>query len=60
MNVASRMESTGVKGKIQLSQETADLIATAGKESIITPRTDKVYAKGEFSDNVGKFPYNSS
>jgi class 3 adenylate cyclase len=48
MNVASRMESTGIKGKIQISQETADLITAAGRGLMITPRLDKVFAKGEF------------
>jgi hypothetical protein len=55
MNVASRMESTGIKGKIQLSQETADLLTAAGKGTMITPREDKVNAKGKFIDGVGKF-----
>jgi class 3 adenylate cyclase len=29
MNTASRMESTGIKGQIQLSQDTADLLQAA-------------------------------
>jgi class 3 adenylate cyclase len=31
MNTAARMESTGVRGRIQLSSETANLLLTSGK-----------------------------
>lgn len=41
------MESTGQRGKIQVSQETADLLVAAGKMSWITPREDRVIAKGK-------------
>jgi hypothetical protein len=47
MNTASRMESTSQRGKIQLSQETADLLVVAGKGSWILPRKDVVIAKGK-------------
>ena len=47
MNTAARIESTGVKGRIQLSQETADLLIAAGKSEWITPRDTKVHAKGK-------------
>jgi class 3 adenylate cyclase len=47
MNTASRMESTGVKDKIQISQETADLLIAAGKVHWLTQREDKVVAKGK-------------
>ena len=47
MNTASRMESTGMRGKIQISQATADCLITAGKTKWITPRQDKVVAKGK-------------
>ena len=47
VNTASRMESTGEKGRIQCSKETADLIIAAGKSSWIVPREDKVLAKGK-------------
>ena len=47
MNVASRMESLGVKNMIQVSQETADLIAAAGKQHWLTARDDLVKAKGK-------------
>lgn len=46
VNAASRMESNGVAGKIQCSQATADLLIEAGKNSWISPREDKVHAKG--------------
>lgn len=47
MNTASRMESTGLAGKIQVSQETADLLVKAGKMSWITPREERIMAKGK-------------
>jgi 3'5'-cyclic nucleotide phosphodiesterase/Adenylate and Guanylate cyclase catalytic domain len=45
MNVASRMESTGEKGRIQVSEETATLLKNAGIH--LTPREEKVAAKGK-------------
>jgi 3'5'-cyclic nucleotide phosphodiesterase/Adenylate and Guanylate cyclase catalytic domain len=45
MNVASRMESTGVHGSIQVSQETADLLVEAGMK--VQPREQKIEAKGK-------------
>ena len=47
VNTAARMESTGVRHKIQISQETADLLIAAGKESWVRPRKDLVEAKGK-------------
>ncbi|MGK3760746.1 MAG: hypothetical protein ACI8RD_013064 [Bacillariaceae sp.] len=47
MNTASRMESTGVPNRIQLSQSTADLLIEAGKEHWMIKREDKVKAKGK-------------
>jgi class 3 adenylate cyclase len=47
VNTASRMESTGLKNKIQISQETADLLCAAGKRDWIAPRGDRVFAKGK-------------
>lgn len=47
MNTAARMEGTGFKGRIQISQDTADCLVEQGKENWFTPRTDmKVIAKG--------------
>jgi class 3 adenylate cyclase len=47
MNTASRTGNTGQKGKIQLSQETTDLLIGAGKAHWVTQRKEKVYAKGK-------------
>jgi class 3 adenylate cyclase len=47
VNTASRMESTGKKNFIQVSQSTADQLVEAGKESWITPREGLVTAKGK-------------
>jgi len=41
------MESTGLRGKIQISQETADLLISAGKHEWLTLREEKVVAKGK-------------
>jgi len=45
MNTASRMESTGQRGRIQVSQDTADLLTASGKAEWLTTRNDKVVAK---------------
>jgi Adenylate and Guanylate cyclase catalytic domain len=47
VNTASRMESTGKANKIQISQETANLLNDAGKSHWITPRDTLVEAKGK-------------
>jgi class 3 adenylate cyclase len=47
VNVASRMESTGQPDKVHISQETADLLIKAGKESWVTQRGDSVLVKGK-------------
>ncbi|CAB9500010.1 Receptor-type guanylate cyclase gcy [Seminavis robusta] len=47
VNVAARMESNGLREKIQVSQATADLIAAAGKGSWLTKRDELVTAKGK-------------
>ena len=46
-NLASRMESTGERGKIQVSQETGDLLMAAGKSHWLKPRDEAVVAKGK-------------
>ncbi|CAB9511299.1 Receptor-type guanylate cyclase gcy [Seminavis robusta] len=47
VNTASRMESTGERGKIQVSQDTADLIKESCRDHWLVPREDKVSAKGK-------------
>lgn len=47
VNCASRMESTSMPGKIQISQATANALKAYGKEAWITPREDRVEAKGK-------------
>ena len=47
MNTASRIETTGARDKIHLSQECADQLIAAGKSHWIQAREDKVHAKGK-------------
>ncbi len=47
VNTASRMESTGLRNRIHVSQSTAQLLIEAGKENWIQPREDVVHAKGK-------------
>ena len=47
VNTAARMESTGMKTKIQVSSETANLLTAAGKSHWVTPRETKILAKGK-------------
>jgi hypothetical protein len=47
VNTASRMESKGEKGRIQVSEETAKLLIKAGKSHWIKERVDKIEAKGK-------------
>jgi Adenylate and Guanylate cyclase catalytic domain len=47
MNTASRMVSTSQPGKVQLSQETTDLLIAAGKFQWIELRESTVVAKGK-------------
>lgn len=47
VNTTARMESNGMRNKIHISQETADLLVGAGKGHWITPRAEKITAKGK-------------
>jgi class 3 adenylate cyclase len=47
VNTAARMESHGIKGRIHVSQSTADELVKAGKPGWIVPRQDKISAKGK-------------
>eukprot|EP00980_Cylindrotheca_fusiformis_P010892 scaffold2482_cov116-Cylindrotheca_fusiformis.AAC.2 len=47
MNTAARMESSGERSRIQISQVTADLLTEAGLARWIIPRSSKIYVKGK-------------
>eukprot|EP00980_Cylindrotheca_fusiformis_P003024 scaffold703_cov131-Cylindrotheca_fusiformis.AAC.1 len=47
MNTASRMEHTGERNRIQLSQTTAGMLTEAGLAKWITPRGSKIFVKGK-------------
>ena len=47
VNTAARMESTGMKGRIQVSSATAEILRKNGKDSWLIRRDDKVRAKGK-------------
>lgn len=47
VNTAARMESTGLRNHIQISEETARLIKEAAKDHWLTPRNETVQAKGK-------------
>jgi class 3 adenylate cyclase len=52
MNTAARMEHTGLRDKIQVSQETADLLIAAGKTGWVVQRDDGAYIKMLYPDNL--------
>lgn len=47
VNVAARMESTGMKGRIHISQSTADELIKLKKGHWVQPRKDSVEVKGK-------------
>eukprot|EP00980_Cylindrotheca_fusiformis_P010572 scaffold2349_cov110-Cylindrotheca_fusiformis.AAC.4 len=47
MNTASRMESSGERSRIQISETTADLIKEAGLARWIIPRSSTIIVKGK-------------
>jgi class 3 adenylate cyclase len=49
MNMGARMETTGVKNKVHLSQDTASILISSGKQHWLSPRQDLVHVKGKGS-----------
>jgi class 3 adenylate cyclase len=47
MNTTARVETTGMKNKIHISRETAELLKGSGKGHWVTAREEKVVAKGK-------------
>ena len=47
MNTCSRIESSGEKGRIHVSEQCADYLSQARKDHWLRPREDKVFAKGK-------------
>ena len=47
VNTAARMESTGQKGCIHASEQTAGHLIAMGKGNWVIPRVEKIYAKGK-------------
>jgi 3'5'-cyclic nucleotide phosphodiesterase/Adenylate and Guanylate cyclase catalytic domain len=47
MNTASRIESSGIPGRIHVSRETAALLEEAGRADWVVPRNEKVTLKGK-------------
>jgi class 3 adenylate cyclase len=47
MNTAARMESTGERGKMQVSEDTANLLLKFGKQHWLKTREERVYVKGK-------------
>lgn len=47
MNTAARMESTSLRGHIQVSQQTADMLFAANKGHWLSARDEVVFAKGK-------------
>ena len=47
INIASRLESNGHGGRIHVSEETANLLIEAGKQSWVTPRDGTITVKGK-------------
>ena len=47
LSLKSNRETTGTPSRIQVSQDTADELTARGKSHWLTPRQDKVEAKGK-------------
>lgn len=47
VNTAARIENTGERDRIHLSQETADILVSSGKSHWVVEREDKVVVRGK-------------
>lgn len=47
VNTAARMESTGIRNRIQISEETARELTEAGKDQWLQKREEPIHAKGK-------------
>ncbi len=47
MNTTARIEATGAKNRIHISEETAQRLISCGKEHWVQMRDDKIHAKGK-------------
>lgn len=47
MNMTARIETSGIKNKIHISQETAEILSARGKSNWFAPRPDLVHLKGK-------------
>eukprot|EP00980_Cylindrotheca_fusiformis_P027518 scaffold20820_cov64-Cylindrotheca_fusiformis.AAC.1 len=47
MNTAARMESTSARSRIQVSQDTAELLLASGHSTWIAARQNKILVKGK-------------
>eukprot|EP00977_Amphora_coffeiformis_P007624 scaffold1684_cov214-Amphora_coffeaeformis.AAC.8 len=59
MNTASRIEANGAPGRIHISQETANLLRSAGKEFWLKSRDGTIIAKGKGKLNTFWLKYRS-
>jgi class 3 adenylate cyclase len=55
VNMAARMESTGKRDKIQVSQDTADLLVAGGKAKWLSRREDGECPKSQSYSNTVSF-----
>jgi class 3 adenylate cyclase len=52
VNTAARVEGTGMRNRVHMSSDTAELLKEAGKESWLRKRPDAVTAKGKLPMNT--------
>ena len=58
--MTSRVETTSLPNHIQMTKETAQLLADSGREHWVQKRQDKVFAKGMLPDSQFELMIDSS